>query len=121
VKSVLLATALCLATFPAVAQNAGPAPEVLDQIVLSDRLIAAGAARSDPILILAGIKLRAGPGDAMGNPSASITPREAAFAAARTAAVDDTAILGLIDDAEAEGSRRMPICCSNTYGGNYCY
>jgi hypothetical protein len=121
-KSFLLTAALMTAiAAPALAQDAGPSTAVLDQIVMSEKLIAAGTARNDAILILAGIKLRSGLGDDMGTLPAETVSKETAFAAARTAATGDEVLLGMIDDVEAEGSRRMPICSTNTYGSNYCY
>ena len=72
-------------------------------------------------LILAGIKLRDDLGGDMGTLPAETTGKDAAFTAARTAATGDDALLGMIDDIEAEGSRRMKICSTYTYGGNYCY
>jgi hypothetical protein len=121
-KSFLLTAALITAiAAPALAQDTGPSAAVLDQIVISEKLIAAGTARNDAVLILAGIKLRSGLGDDMGTLPAETISKEAAFAAARTAATGDDAMLGMIDDVEAEGSRRMPICSTNTYGSNYCY
>lgn len=121
-KSFLIAAVLATTlTAPLSAQEQGPSTAVLDQIVMSEKLIAAGTARNDAVLILAGIKLRADLGAEMGTPAADATSKEAAFTAARAAAAGDEALLGMIDDAEAEGSRRMPICTNNTYGSNYCY
>lgn len=121
-KSILLAAAFVTAiAAPGQAQDAAPNAAILDQIVLSEKLIAAGTARKDPILILAGIKLRDDLGGDMGTMAAEITSKEAAFAAARDAAAGDEGLIGLIDDTETEGSRRMKICSSYTYGGNYCY
>jgi hypothetical protein len=121
-KSFLL-TAAFLTAFaaPALAEDAGPNAAVMDQIVMSEKLIAAGTARKDAVLILAGIKLRDDLGGDMGTLPAETTSKEAAFTAARAAATGDDALLGMIDDIEAEGSRRMKICSSYTYGGNYCY
>ncbi|WP_323007438.1 hypothetical protein [Pseudorhodobacter sp.] len=121
-KSLLLSAALLAAiSAPTLAQDAGPTAAVMDQIVMSERLIAAGTARNDAVLILAGIKLRDDLGGDMGTLPAETTGKDAAFTAARTAATGDDALLGMIDDIEAEGSRRMKICSTYTYGGNYCY
>jgi hypothetical protein len=121
-KTLLIAAAFAT-TFaaPLIAQDAGPSAAVLDQIVMSEKLIAAGTARQDAILILAGIKLRAELGGDMGAVADQTTSKESAFTAARAAAAGDEMLLGMITDAEAEGSRRMPICTNNTYGSNYCY
>lgn len=121
-KSLLLATLVSsFFVLPAVAQDDGPSPAALEQIVLSEQLIAAGTARKDPVLILAAIRLRADLGGDMGTPSEGLTSKEDALAAARAAAGEDEALLAMIADAETEGSRRMPICTNNTYGSNYCY
>ncbi|WP_127045837.1 hypothetical protein [Pseudorhodobacter sp. E13] len=121
-KSLLL-TAAFLTAFaaPTLAEDAGPTIAQLDNIVMSERLIAAGTARKDAVLILAGIKLRNDLAADMGTVADAPTSKEDAYAAARAAAAGDDALLGMIDDMEAEGSRRMPICTYNTYGSNYCY
>ena len=112
-KSILLTTAFLFAfSAPTLAEDAGPSAAVMDQIVMSEKLIAAGTARNDAVLILAGIKLRDDLGGDMGTLSEAPTAKEAAFAAARAAATGDDALLAMIDDVEAEGSRRMKICSS---------
>ncbi|MEF3048321.1 hypothetical protein [Pseudotabrizicola sp. L79] len=121
-KSFFLTATLALATaFPSFAEDAAPTAAVLEQIVLSEQLIAAGIARKDPVLILAAIRLRADLGGDMGTPGGEVTSKEAALAAARDAAGDDAALLALVEDAATEGTRRMQICSNYTYGGNYCY
>lgn len=57
----------------------------------------------------------------MGTIAATETSKDDAFAAARDAAAGDAALLALMDDAAAKGSRRMQICSICTDGGNYCY
>ena len=121
-KSFFLTATLALATaFPSFAEDAAPTAAVLEQIVLSEQLIAAGIARKDPVLILAAIRLRADLGGDMGTPGGEVTSKEAALAAARDAAGDDAALLALVEDSATEGTRRMQICSNYTYGGNYCY
>lgn len=121
-KAFVFAVALAATlTSPLLAQEAGPTVDVLDQIVMSEKLIAAGTARADAVLILAGIKLRADLGGEMGTVAAEPISKEDALAAARAAAAGDEVMLGMIDDVATEGSRRMPICSTNTYGSNYCY
>ncbi|MEM1375793.1 MAG: hypothetical protein AAGG69_00245 [Pseudomonadota bacterium] len=109
-------------TTQALAEDPAPTPAVLQQIVMSEQLITLGKERGDAILILAGIRLRANLDEgALPTVDATLTDRDAAFAAATEAASSDPALVEIVKDVEAAGSRRMRICTYNTYGSNYCY
>lgn len=111
-----LALALALSTsfiVPAVAQNAEVPPAVMEQIVISEKLIAAGKARKDPLLILAAIRIRSSVDEALPAAPDTLTSREEALAAAREAAAGQDDVLELIKDVESSGSRRMCIYARN--------
>lgn len=112
-KNIILAVVLSvLLIAPAAAQEA-PTTAMMDQIVLSEKLIAIGKARNDALLILAAIRLRSTLDGANAEPGAELTSRDDAFAAARQAAASDQALAEIVKDVEAAGSRRMPICARN--------
>lgn len=122
-KKILLAGAFTISLMTlAVAQDAAPTPSVLEQISMSEKLLALGKERKDAVLILAAIRLRSDLQDGpLPAPADEITSREDAFAAAMEASAGDPALNELVKDIEASQSRRMPICTNNTYGSNYCY
>lgn len=122
-KQILLSgvLAVCMMT-GAFANDASPNPSVLEQISMSEKLLALGKERNDAVLILAAIRLRSDLQEAqLPAPGDEITSREDAFAAAMEASAGDPALNELVKDIEASQSRRMPICTNNTYGRNYCY
>ncbi|WP_108483206.1 hypothetical protein [Oceaniglobus ichthyenteri] len=113
-----LLAALAIATsfaLPIQAQETA-SPAVLDEIAMSEHLIALGQARGEPVLVLAGIRLRATLGGAAAAPGDALTSREDAFALAKELAAGDPSLTDVITDAETETSRRMPIC-----GPLWCY
>lgn len=122
-KKFLLAGALIISVMTvATAEEASPNPSVLEQISMSEKLLALGKERQDAVLILAAIRLRSDLQDAqLPAPADEITSREDAFAAAMEASASNPALNELVKDIEASQSRRMPICTNNTYGRNYCY
>jgi hypothetical protein len=106
----------------AFADDASPNPSVLEQISMSEKLLALGKERNDAVLILAAIRLRSNLQEAqLPAPANELTSREDAFAAAMEASTGDPALNELVKDIEASQSRRMPICTNYTYGRNYCY
>ncbi|WP_226779852.1 hypothetical protein [Oceaniglobus trochenteri] len=115
-KTLLISSIISLSLLgPAMAQDSA-SPATMDEIAMSEKLIALGQARGEPLLVLAAIRLRATLGGETGAAGDTLTSREDAFALARELAGDDPAMAGIIDDAETEGSRRMPIC-----GPLWCY
>lgn len=107
------------AAIPALAadEDAAPTPAMMEQVVMSEKLIAIGKERKDAILILAAIRLRSSLDGAAPAAADSLTSSEDAFAAAMDAAADDEALQEIVKDVEASGSRRMPICARN----GFCY
>ncbi|MEM6303541.1 MAG: hypothetical protein AAF744_02415 [Pseudomonadota bacterium] len=121
-KKLISAAALCAVfTLPATAQeDTVPNPAVLEQIALSEQLMAIGQDRNDALIILAAIKLRANlQEDALPQSADALTDRDAAFAAARAAAANDPALLGIVEDVNALNSRGT--CVKYLYGPTYCY
>jgi hypothetical protein len=114
-KSIVLAVVLCAVTsVPSLAQDQEALPPAaMEQVVMSEKLIAMGKARADALLILAAIRIRAALDEASVDIADTLTTRDDALAAAREAAAGQAGILGLIDDLEAEKSRRMCIYARN--------
>jgi hypothetical protein len=115
-RKFLFATAIALAAAaPVAAQDEAMTPTILEDIAMAERLIALGEARGEPLMILAAIRLRATLGGAEAEIPEGFTTREDAFAAARALAGEDAGLTGLIDDVEADNSRRLPICARNGF------
>ncbi len=112
-KHLALAGVILFSLAAPVAADEGPSAAVMEQIVLSEKLIAMGKARNDALLILAAIRLRASLDGENAEPGGQLTSRKDAFAAANTAAANDPALLEIVKDVEASSSRRMPICARN--------
>ena len=116
-KHLALTMFLAAATaFPALAaeEEAAPlTPAMMEQVVMSEKLIAIGKERKDAILILAAIRLRSTLDGAAPAAADALTSSEDAFAAAMDAAAADEALQEIVKDVEASGSRRMPICARN--------
>ncbi|MEM1317541.1 MAG: hypothetical protein AAGF29_04690 [Pseudomonadota bacterium] len=107
-------TALPVTSAFADGHAAKPTPAQMEQIAMSEQLIALGKARKDAILVLAGIKLRSQlDGETAAVPT-EMTSRDDAFAAAMEAAKGNDVLTGVVEDVQAEGSRdssgRMTIC-----------
>jgi hypothetical protein len=114
-KSIVLAVVLCaLTSVPSQAQEEGALPPAaMEQVVMSEKLIAMGKARADAMLILAAIRIRAALDEPSVDTADTLTTRDEAIAAAREAAAGQAGILSLIDEMEGEQSRRMCIYANN--------
>lgn len=113
-KTLLTSAALSvILLLPAYAQDEAISPAMQDEIAMSEHLIALGKARGEPLLVLAAIRLRATLGGDEADAADTLTSREDAFALVKDLAAGDPSLTEVIADAEAEGSRRMPICARN--------
>ncbi|MEM6305209.1 MAG: hypothetical protein AAF744_10835 [Pseudomonadota bacterium] len=117
-KKVLFALPLMMSlAVPASAEEAKPTPELFEQVVMAEQLIALGKARGDGILILAGIRMRSTLEDApMPSPGAAFSTRYDAYAAALEAAKSDPALTGVIEDVKAMNSRGLCHGPGTVYG-----
>lgn len=105
--------------FPAWADDApAPTPGVLQQVMLSEQLIALGRERNDPVLLLAALRLRASLDDTVTTLPAEFTDKASVIGAARAAAAGQDALLSLVEDAETEKSRTF---CYPSWGRTICY
>lgn len=112
-KKLLLAALFAVATLPAKADEKDLTPAVMAEVAMAEQLLALGKARGEPMLILAAVRLRDTLGQGTAPMADSLSSRDDAIAAARDAAKGDPALLGVIADVEAEGSRRMCIYARN--------
>ncbi|RVT82103.1 hypothetical protein DXV76_16630 [Rhodobacteraceae bacterium CCMM004] len=101
---------------PAWADQETMTPEIMADIVMAERLIALGEARGEPLLVLAAVRLRATLGGESAVPD-GFTDRETALDIARRLSDGDEALIGIVEDVDADGSRRLPICARN----GFCY
>ncbi|MCP4199041.1 MAG: hypothetical protein GY762_17995 [Proteobacteria bacterium] len=88
-------------------------PAVMEEVLMSEQLIALGKARGEPLLILAAVRLRSTLGQAEGALGNELTSKDDALTEARKLARGNAALLGLIDDVATQGSRRMCIYARN--------
>ena len=116
-KNLLIAASLTVLTMGAAQAENAMTPAIVGEIAMAEDMIALGTARGEPLMVLAGIRLMSTLGGEMGAPGVYSPRSEAAFAAARAAAAGDKAMLAIVDDVDAEGARRMPICARN----GFCY
>jgi hypothetical protein len=115
---VLMATAgAARAEDAEAAAPAMPSAAVIAQLALADQVIANGVERNDPLLIIAGVRLRSGiTEEAAAVPAASMGNDDALAKAAELAA-DREDILGIIEDMKSETGRGDYY----TSSGSYCY
>ncbi|MWB77193.1 hypothetical protein GLS40_04070 [Pseudooceanicola sp. 216_PA32_1] len=112
VCSALLAT-------QAVAQDdPAPTPGMMQQVMLSEQLIALGMERDDPVLMLAALRLRASLDNTTVAPAEAFTDKDTLIGAAKAAAAGQDGLLSLIEDAETEKSRMY---CYPSWGRTICY
>ncbi|MEM6660655.1 MAG: hypothetical protein AAF666_00630 [Pseudomonadota bacterium] len=107
---------------PALAEDPPlPSPGVMSQVMLSEQLVAIGMDRNDPILLLAAMRLRGALDDKMYSAGDQFTGEEAMLEAAKAAAAGQDDMMGLIEDAAAEKSRRNCFPYPTSYGVRLCY
>jgi len=110
---------LCATALPLAAQeDPAPGPGTMQQIMLSEDLIALGLARNDPILMLAALRLRATLDEDTIAMATEFTDKASLLDAARAAAAGQDALLGLIEDAATEKGRGF---CYPSWGRLICY
>lgn len=108
-------SALAFVALPATAQQSGPVtPSMLEQLTIADKLIAYGAERKDPILILAAVQLRANLADSGGQAAGAATSSEDALKLAAEYAGANAGIKQLIEEIQSTGSRGWD-------SSGYCY
>ncbi len=113
-KTFILAGVFTVATaFAAVAQDKDLTPGAMAEIAMSEQLFAIGKARGEPVMMLAALRMRDTLGMDTAAPAAEFTSKDDMLAAAREAAANDPALLGVIEDVAASGSRRMCIYACN--------
>lgn len=113
-KRFIAITLLILSTtLPLQAGEKDLTPAAMAEISMAEKLFALGQARREPMMILAAIRLRATLGGETSAPGKAFTSQEEAFAAARKIAKGDDAMMSIIDDVEANSSRRMCIYARN--------
>jgi hypothetical protein len=113
-KTFILAGVFTVATaFDGLAQDKDLTPAAMAEIAMSEQLFAIGKARGEPVMMLAAMRMRDTLGMDTAAPAATFTSKEDMLAAAREAAGGDTALLGVIEDVAASGSRRMCIYARN--------
>jgi hypothetical protein len=88
-------------------------PSVMEEVLMSEQLIAIGKARKEPLLILAAMRLRSTLGQGAGTLGDELTTKDAAITEARKLAKGNAALLGIVDDVATQGSRRMCIYARN--------
>lgn len=99
-------SALAFVALPATAQQSGPVtPSMLEQLTIADKLIAYGAERKDPILILAAVQLRSNLADSGGQAAGAATSTEDALKLAAEYAGANAGIKQLIEEIQSTGSR----------------
>ncbi len=106
----LMLGALCVSAF---AEEDVPSPAALEQVAMSEKLIAMGKERGDAYLILAAIRLRSSLESGMPAVSDTLTSREDAVALALEAAKGNPALVAIVKDVEVSKSRRMCIYARN--------
>lgn len=119
-KTFLTTACLIAATaLPLAAQDEpAPSPGFMQQVMLSEDLIALGMERRDPILLLAALRLRATLDDTTVAAGSEFTDKETVLEAAKAAAAGQDALLGLIEDAATEKGRTF---CYPSWGRKVCF
>lgn len=113
-KTFILAGVFTVATtFAGLAQDNDLTPAAMAEIAMSEHLFAIGKARGEPVMMLAALRMRDTLGMDSAAPAAEFTSKEDMLSAAREAAGSDSALLGVIEDVAASGSRRMCIYARN--------
>jgi len=113
-KTFILAGLISVTTaFAGFAQDNDLTPAAMAEITMSEQLFAIGKARGEPVMMLAALRMRDTLGMESAAPAAEFTSKDDMLAAAREAAGGDTALLGVIEDVAASGSRRMCIYARN--------
>ncbi|OWU83624.1 hypothetical protein ATO6_17325 [Oceanicola sp. 22II-s10i] len=116
IASTLISAALAA---PLAAQDdPAPTPGMMQQVMLSEELIALGMERNDPVLMLAALRLRASLDDTTFAPGAEFTDKDTLVEAARAAAAGQEGLLTMIEDAATEKSR---LYCYPSWGRTICY
>lgn len=118
-KHILAALLVTATALPLAAQDEpAPTPGMMQQVMLSEELIALGLARNDPILMLAAMRIRSSLDDDTIAMTTAFTDKEALLDAARAAAAGQDDLLGLIEDAATEKGRTF---CYPSWGRTICY
>ncbi|MDF1854100.1 hypothetical protein [Pseudooceanicola sp.] len=100
------------------ADDPAPSPGLMQQVILSEELIALGKERNDPVLMLAALRLRASLDDSTVAAADAFTDKDALVEAAKAAAAGQDALLIMIEDAATEKSRMF---CYPSWGRSICY
>lgn len=118
-KTSLIAAALTATPFAAVAQDdPAPTPGMMQQVMLSEQLIALGMERNDPVLMLAALRLRSSLDDTVVAPAAEFTDKDTLLEAAQEAATGQEHLGYLLEDAAMEKGRMY---CYPSWGRTICY
>ncbi len=118
-RLVLSALLISQTALPLAAQDEpAPSPGMMQQVMLSEELIALGMERNDPVLMLAALRLRATLDDTTVAAGAEFTEKDSVIEAAREAATGQDALLMMIEDAANEKGR---LYCYPSWGRRICY